>query len=132
MAVHSSEENQPMSQILAVATGGAVGSVLRYLISRISFLSAFPWSTLLVNLAGSFCLGVFLAIAGTRVSMSQESRAFVSIGLLGGFTTFSTFSQQTISLWQAERFAFAGWNVVLNVTLGLFAAWLGWRLGRMF
>ena len=121
-----------MSQILAVAAGGAVGSVLRYLISRISFLSAFPWSTLLVNLAGSFCLGVFLAIAGTRVTMSQESRAFVSIGLLGGFTTFSTFSQQTISLWQAERFAFAGWNVVLNVTLGLFAAWLGWRLGRMF
>ena len=120
-----------MSQILAVATGGAVGSVLRYLISRISFLSAFPWSTLLVNLAGSFILGLFLAVTGTRVAISQESRAFVSIGLLGGFTTFSTFSQQTISLWQTERFAFAGWNIVLNVALGLFAAWLGWRLGRM-
>ena len=119
-----------MTQILAVAAGGAIGSVLRYLISRTAFLSAFPWSTLLVNLVGSFVLGLFLAVAGTRVTISQESRAFVSIGLLGGFTTFSTFSQQTILLWQAERFAFAGWNIVLNVTLSLFAAWLGWRLGR--
>jgi len=120
-----------MTQILAVAAGGAVGSVLRYLISLIPFLSAFPWSTLLVNMAGSFLVGLFFALAGSRVSLSQESRAFVSIGLLGGFTTFSTFSQQTISLWQAERFAFAGWNIVLNVTLSLFAAWLGWRLGRI-
>ena len=54
MAAHSPKECQPMIQILAVAAGGAVGSVLRYLISRISFLSAFPWSTLLVNLADSF------------------------------------------------------------------------------
>jgi CrcB protein len=83
-----------------------------------------------VNLAGSFLLGLFIATAGTRVSVSQESHAFVSIGLLGGFTTFSTFSHQTLSLWQAEQFAFAGLNVVLNVVLGLSAAWLGWRLGR--
>ena len=120
-----------MTQILAVAAGGAVGSVLCYLISRAAFLSAFPWTTLLVNMVGSFVLGLFLAVAGTRVTLSQESRAFVSIGLLGGFTTFSTFSQQTLSLWQAERFASAGWNVVLNVALSLFAAWVGWRLGRM-
>lgn len=119
-----------MTQILAVAAGGAVGSVLRYLISRTALLSAFPWTTLLVNMVGSFVLGLFLSVAGTRVTISQESRAFVSIGLLGGFTTFSTFSQQTISLWQAERFSLAGWNVVLNVALSLLAAWLGWRLGR--
>ena len=106
--------------------------MLRYLISLVSHSPAFPWNTLLVNMAGSFVLGLFLAVAGTRVTISQESRAFVSIGLLGGFTTFSTFSQQTISLWQAERFAFAGWNIVLNVTLSLLAAWLGWRLGRLF
>lgn len=119
-----------MPQVLAVAAGGAVGSVFRYLISRIPFLSAFPWTTLLVNLAGSFLLGLFIATAGTRVTISDESHAFVSIGLLGGFTTFSTFSHQTLSLWQAERFAFAGVNVVLNITLGLLAAWLGWRLGK--
>ncbi len=119
-----------MTQIVAVAAGGAIGSVLRYLISLIPFLSAFPWSTLLVNLAGSFLLGLFFALTGTRLALSQESHAFASIGLLGGFTTFSTFSHQTLSLWQAERFAFAGLNVILNVALGLFAAWLGWRLGR--
>lgn len=121
-----------MKQIIAIAAGGAVGSVLRYLISRIPFLSTFPWSTLLVNMAGSFLLGLFFALAGSRVVVSQETHAFASIGLLGGFTTFSTFSHQTLTLWQAERFAFAGLNVTLNVTLGLFAAWLGWRLGRMF
>ncbi len=120
-----------MTQILAVAARGAVGSVLRYLISQISFLSSFLWSTLMVNMAGSFVLGLFLAVAGTRVTLSQESRAFVSIGLLGGFTTFSTFSQQTISLWQADRLAHARLNVLLNVVLSLFAAWLGWRLGRI-
>ncbi|MBU1049250.1 fluoride efflux transporter CrcB [Candidatus Bipolaricaulota bacterium] len=120
-----------MTQILAVAAGGAVGSVLRYLISLIPFLSSFPWSTLLVNMAGSFLLGLFFALAGSRITISQESHAFASIGLLGGFTTFSTFSHQTLSLWQAERFTIAGLNVVLNVALGLFAAWLGWRLGHV-
>ena len=120
-----------MTQILAVAAGGAVGSVLRYLISRISFVSTFPWATVLVNILGSFLLGLFLTVAGSRIEISQEARAFVAIGLLGGFTTFSTFSHHTLSLWQAERFAFAGLNVLLNVVLGLFAAWLGWRLGRV-
>jgi fluoride exporter len=120
-----------MTQILAVAAGGAVGSVLRYLISRMPFVAVLPWATLLVNVVGSFVLGLFLTVAGSRVEISQEARAFVAIGLLGGFTTFSTFSQQTLSLWQAERFAFAGLNVLLNVTLGLLAAWLGWRVGRL-
>ena len=120
-----------MTQILAVAAGGAVGSVLRYFISRLPFTSAFPWPTILVNVLGSFLLGFFLTVAGMQVVISQETRAFVAVGLLGGFTTFSTFSHQTIELWQADRFAFAGLNVLLNVSLGLLAAWLGWRLGRM-
>jgi len=119
-----------MTHVLAVAAGGAVGSVLRYAISCLPFASTFPWSTLCVNLAGSFLLGLFLSLSGSRLPISQETRMFVSIGLLGGFTTFSTFSQQTISLWEAERFALAGWNVFLNVVVGLLAAWLGWRLGR--
>ncbi len=120
-----------MTTILAVAAGGAIGSVLRYLLSRIPFLPAFPWATLLVNVLGSFLLGLFLTVSGTRLEISRETRAFVAVGLLGGFTTLSTFTQQTISLWQAERFAFAGLTVLLNVGLGLFAAWLGWRLGRV-
>lgn len=120
-----------MTHILAVAAGGAVGSVLRYLISRIAFVSTFPWATIMVNVLGSFMLGLFLTVAGARVEISQEARAFVAVGLLGGFTTFSTFGHQTFSLWQADRFALAGLNVILNVALGLFAAWLGWRLGRV-
>ena len=64
MAAHSSKENQPMTQILAVAARGAVGSVLRYLISQISFLSSFLWSTLMVNMAGSFVLDLLLHPVG--------------------------------------------------------------------
>ena len=120
-----------MSQILAVAAGGAVGSVLRYLISRVPFVSALSWATLLVNVIGSFLLGLFLTLAGSRIELTQEAQAFVAIGLLGGFTTFSTFSQQTMTLWQTERLAIAGLNIILNVSLGLLAAWLGWRLGRV-
>lgn len=120
-----------MTQILAVAAGGAVGSVLRYSISRLPFASAFPWSTLLVNLVGSFLLGLFLAVGSARLTISPETRMFISVGLLGGFTTFSTFSHQTISLLESQRLGMAGWNVLLNVLLGLFAAWLGWRLGRL-
>jgi len=119
-----------MTHILAVAAGGAVGSVLRYSISRLPFTSSFPWSTLLVNLVGSFLLGLFLSVAGARVTISHQTRAFVSIGLLGGFTTFSTFSHQTITLLESNRLGVAGWNILLNVTLSLIAAWIGWRLGR--
>ncbi len=120
-----------MHSILAVAAGGAIGSVLRYLWSRAPVADGFPWTVLGINVAGSFVLGAFVAIAGHRFPVSEETRAFVSIGLLGGFTTFSTFSHQTIALWQAERFGLASWNVILNVLAGLFAAWLGWRVGRL-
>jgi fluoride exporter len=78
MTARESEEMKSMIQILAVAAGGAVGSVLRYLLSRIPFLSTFPWSTLLVNLAGSFLLGLFFALAGARVSVSH----YIASGVL--------------------------------------------------
>ena len=121
-----------MTHVLAVAVGGALGSVLRYLIflGLDKVWTAFPWSTLGVNAAGSFTLGLFLSATQTRFPVSAEVRSLISVGVLGGFTTFSTFGQQTMMLWQNGRPWAAGANVVLNILLGLAAAALGWRLGR--
>jgi len=122
-----------MTHILAVALGGAIGSVLRYGASRAFARSAgsFPWETLLVNVVGCVLLGLFLGLTQSRLQVSSQVHALLSVGLLGGFTTFSTFSHQTVALWQAERFALAGGNILLNVAVGLIAAWLGWQLGRV-
>jgi len=118
-------------QIVAVAIGGAVGSVLRYLAGRIvpSSLIALPWGTLLVNVIGCGLLGFFVAVAGSRATISPAVKSFVTVGLLGGLTTFSAFGHETITLFQGDRFLAAVVNVALNVICGLLAAWAGWRLG---
>jgi len=119
-----------MTHFLSVAAGGAAGSVLRYLASRLwsDGSASFPWNTLLINVVGCGLLGLFIGIADSRLSVSPEVRSFVSIGLLGGFTTFSTFGHQTIALWHDGRGLAAAVNVALSVCCGLLAAWAGWRL----
>jgi len=119
-----------MTHILAVAAGGAAGSVLRYLASRWvpADGSSFPWNTLLVNVVGCGLLGLFIGAADSRMTVSPEIRSMVSIGLLGGFTTFSTFGHQTVLLWQDGRMLAAAANVALSVCTGLLAAWAGWRI----
>ena len=119
-------------ELLAVAAGGATGSVLRYLIGRAldGAAAAFPWSTLLVNVIGCGLLGFLGATLGTRWQVSPEFRAMLSIGVLGGFTTFSTFGHQTAVLWRDGAVGAALANVALNLFLGLAAAAVGWRLGR--
>jgi CrcB protein len=121
-----------MTHILAVAAGGAVGSLLRYAASLLvpDGSAPFPWTTLLVNVFGCGLLGLFLGLADARWTTSPELRSFVSIGLFGGFTTFSTFGTQTISLWQDGRWIASALNVVLSVGLGLLAAWGGWRIAN--
>jgi fluoride exporter len=81
--------------ILAVAVGGALGSVARYLVGIESgrlFGTDFPWGTLIINVSGSFLIGVFAALFATKWSLPQSARVFLIVGICGGFTTFSTFS----------------------------------------
>lgn len=92
-----------MQMILAVAAGGAVGSVLRYLAGKYALAWAgndFPYGTLFVNISGSFIMGVLIALFAVHVSPSAEVRAFLTVGMLGGFTTFSAFSLDTVTLWE--------------------------------
>lgn len=119
-----------MTNILLVAFGGSIGAVLRYLISIFMiqvFGSSFPFGTLLVNVIGSFFMGVIYAL-GQMSHISPELKALIGIGLLGALTTFSTFSNETLLLMQEGDWLKATLNVVLNLSLCLFMVYLGQQL----
>jgi CrcB protein len=119
-----------MTNILLVAFGGSIGAVLRYLISIFMiqvFGSSFPFGTLLVNVIGSFFMGVIYAL-GQMSHISPELKALIGIGLLGALTTFSTFSNETLLLMQEGDWLKAILNVVLNLSLCLFMVYLGQQL----
>ena len=120
--------------VLWVALGSALGGVLRYLGTDLSIRlmgPAFPWGTVAINIVGSFVIGFFAAVSGPdgRWAAGPEMRHFVATGLLGGFTTFSAFSLQTVALAQDGAWGFAAANIVGSVVLCLAGAWLGHALG---
>ena len=121
-----------MGKILWVGFGGFLGSIGRYLLSgyvqHLMRGTGFPYGTLAVNLIGCLGIGFLSQWVGTRGLLGPETRLFVFMGLLGGFTTFSTFSYETMNLWQAGDSAAAFANVAVHVVLGLGAAWLGHAL----
>lgn len=115
---------------LAVAAGGALGTAARYFVSGTvanTFGQTFPWGTLIVNVTGSFVIGFFATVSGPdgRLFVSGPVRQFVMIGICGGYTTFSSFSLQTLSLMQDGEWLQAGGNVLASVALCLFFVWLG-------
>jgi CrcB protein len=124
-------------QYLLIALGGALGSVARHWCSGLvaeRMQSAFPWGTLAVNVVGSCLIGVAFGLLepNGRLSVASETRAavnhFFMIGVLGGFTTFSSFSLQTMSLLREHLWWQAGANVLLSVALCLLAVTLGYWL----
>ena len=118
-----------VKDILWVGVGGAIGSSLRYLVWRLLGVSGgFPWATLLVNVAGSFMLGLLAGIYAGRVSPTMRLALF--FGFLGGFTTFSTFTSETVVLARTGSAALAFGNVAISVVVGLAAAFAGVLLGE--
>lgn len=119
----------------AVAAGGALGSVARYLCSlgALAVLGpAFPWGTLLVNAVGSLLIGFYATLTepGGRLYAAPATRQFVMTGFCGGFTTFSVFSLESIRLAEAGTLGLAGAYVLTSVVLWLLAVWAGYRLAR--
>jgi len=117
--------------VVWVALGGACGAVLRYFVVRLSTSSAlnFPVGTLVVNVSGSFLIGLFAAGFFLDPKMSPGPKLFFQTGLLGAFTTFSAFSLDTMQLWQSGHMKSAVFNIFLNVSLCLLAVILGMALG---
>ncbi len=115
--------------VLFVALGGALGSVCRYLLSIWTQSATqsidFPYGTLAVNLIGCFVIGILAQLAETRSAFSSESRVFLFVGVLGGFTTFSSFGNETINLLKDGEMLNALANIAANVILGLTLVWLG-------
>jgi CrcB protein len=125
---------QTVSPVLLAGAGGFLGSAARYLVGgwvhRLAPFSGFPLGTLAVNVVGCFVIGVLGGWIDGRQLFSPEARVFLLIGVLGGFTTFSSFAYETLALTRDAQFGRALVNVTAQVVLGLGAAWLGHALVR--
>jgi fluoride exporter len=120
-----------MLAYLWVAIGGALGSVGRFWLNGFVVARAgdnFPWGILIINVLGSFAIGIFAAIPATH----DSARKFLMVGICGGFTTFSAFSLQTLELAQRGDWLRAGANILGSVALCLVAVWLGYLIGASF
>ncbi len=122
-----------MRQVLAIAAGGAIGSLLRYWVSSGTHAvlgRGFPYGTLTVNILGSLLMGFLYIWLLDRVAAGPVLRAFLLIGVLGGFTTFSSFSIESLNLIEAGQMLKALINVLLSVTVCIAAAGLGVLIAR--
>ncbi|MBT8443495.1 MAG: fluoride efflux transporter CrcB [Gammaproteobacteria bacterium] len=119
---------------MIVGAGGFVGSALRFVVSgwtqRVAATGGFPFGTLAVNVIGCLLIGLLAGLAEYRQVLEPAQRLFLMVGILGGFTTFSTFAFETLSLAQDAEFAKAAINTVLQVLLGFAAAFVGMAAAR--
>jgi CrcB protein len=120
-------------EVAAVAVGGAIGATLRWsigtwVVGRTG--PGFPWHTMLINVAGAFLIGVLMALSVERGVVSGDWRLFLGTGVLGGFTTFSTLSYESIALMQNGLWSAGFVNMFGSAILGLGAAWIGIVVGR--
>lgn len=120
---------------LWVAVGSAIGGMARYFCSGVAIMvlgPTFPWGTLFVNVVGSLVIGLIAAMTGPdgRLIVSGEVRQFLMTGIMGGFTTFSSFSLQTLNLMHEGEWLYAFANITVSVALCLLAVWVGYAAGQ--
>jgi len=125
-----------MYKICLIGGGGFIGSILRYLVGlgvqRFFAPQTFLLGTLCVNIIGCFFIGLLNGLANGRIQFSEEARGFFFIGLLGGFTTFSSFAFETYTLARTQHLAFSLANIAAQIVFGLAAVWLGHVTARSF
>ncbi|MCE5193872.1 MAG: fluoride efflux transporter CrcB [Nitrospiraceae bacterium] len=118
-----------MHKLIIIGAGGFIGAILRYIISgNVQMLSksiSFPYGTFVVNVIGCFFIGLFSQLSETKGLFSDSTRAFVFVGILGGFTTFSAFSNETFNLFRDRETALALINIFGQVIICFVSVWLG-------
>ncbi len=123
-------------QILIVGIGGFFGSSLRFVVhhwvQKVLLPGVFPYGTLSVNMIGCLLIGLVIGLTDLRGLLDQNWRLFLAVGVLGGFTTYSSFAFENFSLLSSAEFLRLGVNIVVQITLGLFLAWLGYQGAKVF
>ena len=122
-----------MGALLWVGLGGFLGAIARYLLGgwvAVRWGAVFPWGTFVINVSGSFILGFFLAFAQDRPWLHPQARLLFAVGFVGAYTTFSTYTYESIRLMMDGQFALAAFNIVGSVVLGLVAVFAGVALGN--
>jgi CrcB protein len=122
------------SDVLIVAAGGAIGAAARYTVGgwlADRFGPTFPWHTFVINVTGAFLLGVLMALSVERGIVPQAWRLALGVGVLGGYTTFSTLSYESVALLSEGAYALGFANMFGSGAAGLVAAWLGLAVGRV-
>lgn len=123
-----------MIKILLVALGGGIGATTRYLVSDWAaqrYGSHFPYGTLIVNLVGCFIIGLFMQLVTDRIIVNPYWRLLITVGFVGGLTTFSSFSYETLELLNEGDMPFAIYNIASNVLFGLLATWMGITIAKV-
>jgi CrcB protein len=121
-------------KLLFIGFGGFFGAISRYLVSKSAtkwFGNLLPYGTLIVNVVGSFILAFIYTASIEKLDLSENFRFFLGVGFLGAFTTFSTFSVETLHFYEDGAYLMAGLNVVLNVLLSLAGAFIGITLAKL-
>ena len=117
-----------VKNFLWVGLGGAMGSMLRYTASLLINSRYFPYSTLAVNVIGSFIIGLVLGLSAKQESLLHNWKLFLATGICGGFTTFSSFSAENVELLQTGKYSLALTYTCASIIFGIAAAWLGFKL----
>jgi CrcB protein len=127
-------EPSTLTRTLVVGAGGFLGASARYLLGGVVYKwipATFPWATFVINVTGCFGIGFLAVLAQEKMSLAPGGRLFLMVGVLGGYTTFSTFGLETIALVREGSLASAALNVAGQVVLGLLAVWAGAAAARV-
>jgi CrcB protein len=123
-----------LGQVLIVGCGGFIGSSLRFAVhhwvQKIWLPGVFPFGTLTVNMLGCLLIGLVIGLSDLRGLLDQQWRLFLAVGVLGGFTTYSSFAYENLSLLSGAEFLKLGINIVVQLSLGLLLAWVGYQVSR--
>lgn len=134
--INSCGASHTLRTLVLIGTGGFIGSIFRYLLSgwvqQLSKSVQFPFGTLAVNIVGCALVGFLAHLADQRGVVSEETRVFLMVGILGGFTTFSAFGNETMNLLRDGELTLAFGNVIGHTVLGLAAVWAGYSTAALF